>query len=109
MSLLLFELFWFATNWYQRHNYQNHPTTIKDPSNQTTPSEFQAKWAQGLCFHCDKKYSPNHVCRFKQMRVLLFHEDEVEDDVQLEEKEPLEAEDKIVELSQNSVVGIDSP
>ena len=72
-------------------------------------SELQARREKGLCFKCDEKFSLGHHCK-KELRVLLVHEDEEEEDNQFDDRateEPslIELKD-IVELSLNSVVGL---
>ena len=75
-------------------------------------SELQARREKGLCFKCDEKFSLGHHCK-KELRVLLVHEDEEEEDNQFDDRateEPslIELKD-IVELSLNSVVGLTTP
>ncbi|RVX04931.1 Retrovirus-related Pol polyprotein from transposon opus [Vitis vinifera] len=75
-------------------------------------SELQARREKGLCFKCDEKFSLGHHCK-KELRVLLVHEDEEEEDNQFDDratKEPslIELKD-VVELSLNSVVGLTMP
>ena len=72
-------------------------------------SELQARREKGLCFKCDEKFSPGHHCK-KELRVLLVHEDEEEEDNQFDDRateEPslIELKDA-VELSPNSMVGL---
>ncbi|KAL0289871.1 UNVERIFIED_CONTAM: Retrovirus-related Pol polyprotein from transposon [Sesamum angustifolium] len=41
------------------------------PARHLTPTEMQARCAQGLCFNCDEKFSPCHKCKAKQFLLLL--------------------------------------
>lgn len=37
--------------------------------------EIQDKRAKGLCFKCDGRWGFNHVCRAKELSILLVKED----------------------------------
>nr|KYP50904.1 hypothetical protein KK1_027260 [Cajanus cajan] len=44
-----------------------------------TDAEYQERWRRGICFRCEEKYSPGHVCKNKQIRIML-EEGETEED-----------------------------
>ena len=56
-----------------------------DSNKETDESKLQARREKGLCFKCDEKFSPGHLCK-KELRVLLVHEDEEEEDNQFDGK-----------------------
>lgn len=73
-------------------------------------AEMQEKLRKGECFKCDEKFGPNHVCKNKQLRVMLLEEDE---EIEGTEDEETITEDRgdLVEykqLSLNSIVGFTS-
>ncbi|TYK22245.1 ty3-gypsy retrotransposon protein [Cucumis melo var. makuwa] len=84
-------------------------------------AEFQARKEKGLCFRCNKKYSADHKCKMKELRELRMFVvvGEKEEYEIVEENEPaekglamLEVKDDnkaFVELSINSVVGLNDP
>ena len=39
--------------------------------------EYREKRAKGLCFTCDEKFTPEHVCKNKHYRYMVIEEDEV--------------------------------
>ena len=39
-----------------------------------TKGELQEKIKKGLCFRCDEKFGPDHVCKNKQYKVMLMEE-----------------------------------
>ncbi|KAL0303885.1 UNVERIFIED_CONTAM: Retrovirus-related Pol polyprotein from transposon.6 [Sesamum radiatum] len=41
------------------------------PIRRLSPSEMQDRRARGLCFNCDDKFRPGHVCKTKQFLLLL--------------------------------------
>ncbi|KAA0050169.1 Ty3/gypsy retrotransposon protein [Cucumis melo var. makuwa] len=83
-------------------------------------AEFQARKEKGLCFRCNEKYSADHKCRLKEqreLRMFVVTEGKEEYEIVEEEKEEKELgrievnEDltTVVELSINSVVGLNDP
>ncbi|KAL0540685.1 hypothetical protein IC582_020695 [Cucumis melo] len=83
-------------------------------------AEFQARKEKGLCFRCNEKYSADHKCRLKEqreLRMFVVTEGREEYEIVEEEKEEKELgrievnEDitTVVELSINSVVGLNDP
>ncbi|KAA0062427.1 Retrovirus-related Pol polyprotein from transposon 297 family [Cucumis melo var. makuwa] len=84
-------------------------------------AEFQARKKKGLCFRCNEKYSADHKCKMKELRELRMFVvvGENEEYEIVEENEPTEKgltmlEEKddnkaFVELSINSVVGLNGP
>ncbi|XP_022848903.1 uncharacterized protein LOC111371244 [Olea europaea var. sylvestris] len=72
--------------------------------------ELQLKRERGLCYRCDEKFQPGHKCRNKELHVLVVQgEEEGEElgNVQVDEGETEVGE--VVELSINSVVGLNAP
>ena len=86
-----------------------NPSTRSDSSyRRLTEAELLEKREKGLCYRCDEKFGPRHVCKRKELQVLL------DEDVEEEEKwveahnskeEPPEI-GEMVEISLNSVVGL---
>ncbi|KAH9656946.1 hypothetical protein KPL70_022865 [Citrus sinensis] len=82
-----------------------------------TEAELQSKLERGLCYKCDEKFSLGHRCRKRELQVVLLQEYEAEayamEDVgresELESKPTEGAENQVVEVSLNSVVGLTSP
>ncbi|KAA0046073.1 Transposon Ty3-G Gag-Pol polyprotein [Cucumis melo var. makuwa] len=83
-------------------------------------AEFQAQKEKGLCFRCNEKYSADHKCRLKEqreLRMFVVTEGKGEYEIVEEEKEEkdlgrLEVNEDlttVVELSINSVVGLNDP
>lgn len=73
-----------------------------------TDEEYQRKREKGLCFRCDKKFTPAHRCKNKQLHVLLLSK-EVEDDINQSEADLFteeEVKDDTMALSLNLMVGI---
>ena len=71
------------------------------PIKRLMESELQARKEKGLCFKCDEKFSRGHRCK-KELRVLLVHEDEDEEDNQFdsratEEPSLIELKDVVVD------------
>ena len=42
--------------------------------------EYKEKRAKGLCFTCDKKFTPEHVCKNKHYRYMVIEEKEEDED-----------------------------
>ena len=71
------------------------------PIKRLMESELQARKEKRLCFKCDEKFSHGHRCK-KELRVLLVHEDEDEEDNQFdsratEEPSLIELKDVVVD------------
>ncbi|RVW31649.1 hypothetical protein CK203_092754 [Vitis vinifera] len=108
-------------DWKIGENFQTRAMAVSEkmmnqrreiPIKRLMESELRARREKGLCFKCDEKFSPGHCCK-KELRVLLVHEDEEEEDIQFdnratEEPSLIELKDA-VELSPNSVVGLTTP
>ena len=69
-----------------------------------TDREFQEKRNKGLCYRCDERWSVGHLCKKKELSVLLVHGDE-EKDSKGNIDEALE-DDTPVSVSLNTVVGL---
>ena len=85
-------------------------------------AEFQSWREKGLCFRCEEKYYVGHRCKVKEqkeLRMLVVHDNGeeleiIEDDPYDEELEvkPMEVgadENLNIELSINSVMGLNNP
>ncbi|TYK28503.1 Ty3/gypsy retrotransposon protein [Cucumis melo var. makuwa] len=83
-------------------------------------AEFQARKEKGLCFRCNEEYSADHKCRLREQRelrmfVVTAERDEyeiVEEEKERKELGCIEVNEDIttvVELSINSVVGLNDP
>ncbi|KAA0043666.1 Ty3/gypsy retrotransposon protein [Cucumis melo var. makuwa] len=84
-------------------------------------AEFQARKEKGLCFRCNEKYSADHKCKMKEqreLRMFVVTKDKEEYEIVEEEKEEKKELSRIeinedittvVELSINSVVGLNDP
>ncbi|WVZ15409.1 hypothetical protein V8G54_012975 [Vigna mungo] len=72
-----------------------------------TEEEENEKRRRGLCFRCDERYSPGHVCRNKQLHVILLGQEEgVEEDEAPSEKE--EGDEVNLQLNVSSIAGMTS-
>ena len=90
------------------------------PTKRLSDAEFQARKEKGLCFRCNEKYSHDHKCKAKELRelrMLVVKEDNEEYEIiedgnnalkELNTIEIMEEGQAIVELSMNSVVGLDN-
>lgn len=78
------------------------------PFRRLTDAELQAKREKGLCYHCDGKYSFGYRCSNRELQVLIVREEE-DSAGEKDDCAELEAEEEVVELSLNSVVGFTSP
>ncbi|RVW36299.1 Retrovirus-related Pol polyprotein from transposon 297 [Vitis vinifera] len=108
-------------DWKIGENFQTRAVAIREkmmnqhreiPIKRLTESELQARREKGICFKCDEKFSLGHRCK-KELRVLLVHEDEREEDNQFDERATMEPSlielKDAMELSLNSVVGLTTP
>lgn len=59
--------------------------------------EYREKVRRGLCFYCDEKFGPNHVCKNRQFRLMLV--EEVDEGVE-DEEEGVEGKEWVGELPQ---------
>lgn len=106
-----------SQNYPRNPNHNQHPTPHKNSNNQNhentrrlTDREFQERKSKGLCFRCDEKWKLGHVCRRKELSVLIVGDAEEDDEILEEEDEVFEdAESRPIGISLNSVVGIDNP
>lgn len=74
------------------------------PFRRLTDAEMVEKRSKGICFRCDEKFAPGHICASKTLQVLLVG-DEDEDDESDSEHVHLDS----VEVSLNSVLGFTTP
>ncbi|KAA0047238.1 Ty3/gypsy retrotransposon protein [Cucumis melo var. makuwa] len=92
------------------------------PTKQLSDAEFQARREKGLCFRCGEKYFAGHRCKskeHKELRMLVVKEGGEE--LEIVEEEFFDAETEMkqvevqnvenlnIELSINSVVGLNNP
>lgn len=78
-----------SRNTYNLNYPQNKPTPPfpRNPQNQTPPysedrrrsirlsdGELREKRSKGLCFKCDEKWSLSHVCRNRELRLILVED-----------------------------------
>lgn len=102
-------------NPYTQRNPQNanHHPNRQSPYENTrrlSDREFQDKKAKGLCYGCDEKWRMGHVCKKKELSVLIVAEDvEEREEWEAEDDERSEVEPVSAGISLNSVVGIDNP
>ncbi|CAO2826251.1 unnamed protein product [Amaranthus hypochondriacus] len=110
---------------YQQNNSKNHrnqpfiPNAQKNPNTHNNPNtrrlsdkEFQDKKSRGLYYRCDEKWRIGHVCKRKELSVLIVGENETEGDTEEEYydvEEEMEAHETPVSIFLNSGVGIDNP
>jgi len=69
--------------------------------------ELQDKFAKGLCYGCDAKFSPGHRCANKQLHVLILEGDEDEADT-ADQKVESESAINSLQLSMFSMFGLTS-
>ncbi|PWA91318.1 Ty3/gypsy retrotransposon protein [Artemisia annua] len=74
------------------------------PFRRLTDAEMADKRSKGICFRCDEKFAPGHICASKTLQVLLVG-DEEEDDESDSEHVHLDS----IEVSLNSVLGFTTP
>lgn len=105
----------YPTEPFPHKNYHPNTSTTNRPHNfentrRLSDREFQEKREKGLCYRCDEKWRMGHVCKRKELSVLIVNDDEPiwdsSDDEAEVEKETVDAP---VNISLNSVVGIDNP
>lgn len=77
-------------------------SNIHYPIRKLTQTEFQAKKAQGLCYHCDNKFHSGHKCLKKQALLLLL-DDEPEPPDPLS-SEPAQPEDPTISF--HALIGL---
>ncbi|TYK11164.1 Transposon Ty3-G Gag-Pol polyprotein [Cucumis melo var. makuwa] len=93
----------------------------EEASKRLPDAEFQLRKEKGLCFKCNEKYSPDHKCKMKEQRELrMFVVKNDNEKLEIVEETKTEvAESRVaevqphttacVELSINSVVGLNDP
>ena len=79
-----------------------------------TPQKFEEKWAKGLCYFCDRKYTKGHKCVEKKLFYIdCEEEEENEQETSKEEdihQEPtLEKEEMSLTILCNTLLGITTP
>lgn len=83
-----------STNQQKDTNYR----TLSD-------DEYHPKIERGLCFRCDKKYTPRHQCRYRQLCIMIACEQDTGEDG---EEDIAEARELEANLNSSSMVGLDS-
>ena len=105
----------YSSHYPQHQNSHTHQNSQTHPNTQhLSDKEFQEKKCRRLCYHCDEKWKVGHVCKRKELSVLIFGEIEAEGEVEEEYYDVEEGEVEViletpVSVSLNSVVGIDNP
>ncbi|KAA0041765.1 ty3-gypsy retrotransposon protein [Cucumis melo var. makuwa] len=92
------------------------------PTQRLSDAEFQSRREKGLCFRCDEKYHAGHHCKVreqKELRLLVVRENGEELEIIEEDLEEEGADVKAlevgnpdtlhIELSINSMVGLNNP
>ncbi|KAL4578141.1 hypothetical protein LXL04_014260 [Taraxacum kok-saghyz] len=82
---------------------------VRSEFRRLTDAELQSKRAQGLCYRCDEKYAPGHVCKRKELSVLVTQDREEDGEEEWEEIIPEEEVKEKVEVHLNSVMGFSNP
>ncbi|XP_060170844.1 uncharacterized protein LOC132601798 [Lycium barbarum] len=67
------------------------------PPKRLSSSEMDEKRAKGLCFWCDEKFTPNHVCKKRKQLLIL----EVEEDIE-EPPEPIYDLDELALMEESA-------
>ena len=102
---------------------RKHRVALDKGTNKFQPSfkrfsdvELQRRRERGLCYKCDEKFHPGHLCKNKELQVLVFQDMEAGDVNQVEEeeliiepREGMEGPIVAVEVALNSVVGFSEP
>ena len=78
-------------------------------------TEYHERRRKGLCFTCDEKYTPKHICKNKQYKVMILEdieeeggeEEMVEHKVQVAESS-VQNEETSIQLDFHSMVGLTS-
>ncbi|XP_027150147.1 uncharacterized protein LOC113750359 [Coffea eugenioides] len=79
---------------HQMFDSSNNKTTPQG-SRRITPTEFQYRKDHNLCYKCEEKFSPGHVCRNKGIHLLLADEGEAQ------VEEVADEEDEVIEYQGN--------
>lgn len=86
--------------------------TIKGRFRRLAMNEIQDKWSKGICFRCDKRFSPGHKCKVNKLKTITLIEEEYKEDSIDEEIEVIKikkVETNKIELASELVVGITTP
>lgn len=67
-------------------------------SRRLEPAELEERSKKGLCFKCGDKWSKEHVCKFKHLKLMLC---EIEEESEEEEKEG--GEENVVEIAMKTL------
>ena len=87
-------------------NFRTNPSFKGRGFRSLTDAEVLDKRAKGLCFRCDEKFGPGHICPNKQLQVLLLEEGMDEESTEQESKREDEIEMKALQLSIYSISGL---
>ncbi|XP_074277350.1 uncharacterized protein LOC141600986 [Silene latifolia] len=97
-----------------KYQPQKHfPETIKRPftPHKNPPryrpfnADFEAKKAQGICFYCDEKFTPQHVCKNKRQLFVLETEEGCEEEEEPEECDEETEPGQIAQISIHALAG----
>ncbi|KAJ1377904.1 Aspartic peptidase domain superfamily [Sesbania bispinosa] len=93
-------------------------STIRQPVNnlrvkggsfkKLSDAKLNDKRKKGLCFSCDEKYKPTHVCKNKRYQIMILEEDENEPKEEEGVTKLEEMECRAFQLSLNSMTGFTS-
>nr|GEV60684.1 hypothetical protein [Tanacetum cinerariifolium] len=87
--------------------YKNNTTSSTRTLLSTASTELADKRSKGLCFKCDQKFGPGHICASRSLQVLLVDEEEEYEEEDGEELKMAtdHAHLDMVEVTLNSVMG----
>ena len=73
------------------------------------PKDFQTKRELGLCYKCDEKYTPSHVCQFGHINFILADESYSEEYlIQDVEKEGLDDQGQLLENDEQIKISLNA-
>lgn len=70
-----------------------------------TPAELQKRREQGLCVHCDERYTFNHECK----KLFWIEMEDGDEQASMEETEEEEPNEDKLEIYLNTLVGMSTP
>ncbi|KAJ1397185.1 Retrotransposon gag domain [Sesbania bispinosa] len=101
---------WNSRGGSASRNYPSSRTVTGKGFKNLTDAEFQEKSRKGLCFRCDEKFGPGHVCKNKQLQVLILEEECIEEEEEESNggQDGEELEHKVLQLSMYNITGLTS-
>lgn len=88
------------------------PKPKRESGRYLSEREMREKRTKGLCFKCDEPWSLSHVCRNREMRIILIEDDDVIGEGErgpIESSPVFEHEDPMAGISLQSLIGFTSP